>query len=87
VNRKHFETFAHLERQMDMARQLRAETLGGAAGVLAGYVAAVGTYLWLRLVTGELHRRSPPQPRSTVFDHFEEAWCRASAGKTNGRGT
>jgi hypothetical protein len=40
----------------DGAHQLRAETLGGAAGVLAGHVAAVGTNLWLRIVTGELRQ-------------------------------
>jgi hypothetical protein len=41
VARKHFETRADLERQMDAARQLRAETLGGAGWIFSALAGAV----------------------------------------------
>jgi hypothetical protein len=40
--RRHFETRAELERQMEAARQLRAETLGGAAWIVSGLAAVLG---------------------------------------------
>jgi hypothetical protein len=42
VTRKHFTTRAELERQMDAARQLRAETLAGAAWIFSALAGAVG---------------------------------------------
>lgn len=46
----HFRTRAELERQMDAARQLRAETLAGGAWIIVGLISAL---LVLRRV---LHR-------------------------------
>ena len=42
MTRKHFETRAELERQMDAARQLRAETLAGADWISSALAGAVG---------------------------------------------
>lgn len=56
--RHHFETRAELERQMDAARQLRAETLGGAAWIcsaLAGVLGAVRRLL-LRIAANTLRQ-------------------------------
>ena len=39
--RTHFETRAELERQMGAARQLRAETLGGATWIVSAFAGAV----------------------------------------------
>jgi hypothetical protein len=58
MTRKHFETRAELERQMEAARQLRAETLGGAAWIVSGLAAVLGM-IWqmlLRIITREPHR-------------------------------
>jgi hypothetical protein len=41
MTRKHFNTFAELERQMDVARQLRAETLAGGGWIFRIFVGAV----------------------------------------------
>lgn len=41
MTRRHFETRAELERQMEAARQLRAETLGGAAWIVSGLAAVL----------------------------------------------
>lgn len=40
MDRTHFRTRAALERQIDAARQLRAETLGGAAWIVSAFAAA-----------------------------------------------
>ncbi|HEX6115410.1 MAG TPA: hypothetical protein VFZ10_24165 [Geminicoccaceae bacterium] len=37
----HFRTRAELERQMDAARQLRAETLAGGAWIIAALISAL----------------------------------------------
>jgi hypothetical protein len=55
--RKHFETRAELERQMDAARQLRAEILGGAiatwiVSALAGAVSVTRRTLLLIVSRG-----------------------------------
>jgi hypothetical protein len=42
VGRRHFESYAELERQMKAARQLRAETLGGATWIVSALAAALG---------------------------------------------
>lgn len=42
MTRTHFRTRAELERQMDAARQLRAETLAGASWSVSALVGAVG---------------------------------------------
>lgn len=41
MTRRHFETRAELERPMEAARQLRAETLGGAAWIVSGLAAVL----------------------------------------------
>jgi len=42
VGRRHFETRAELERQMEAAHQLRAETLGGATWIISALAPALG---------------------------------------------
>jgi hypothetical protein len=42
MGRRHFETYAELDRQMNAARQLRAETLGGATFIVSALAAALG---------------------------------------------
>ena len=55
--RRHFETRAELERQMEAARQLRAETLGGATWIVSALAAAVGAIrrLLLRAIIRRQH--------------------------------
>lgn len=55
--RRHFETRAELERQMEAARQLRAETRGGATWIVSALAAAVGALrrLLLRAVIRRQH--------------------------------
>jgi hypothetical protein len=42
MGRRHFETYPELDRQMNAARQLRAETLGGATFIVSALAAALG---------------------------------------------
>jgi len=58
VVRKHFETRAELERQMEAARQLRAETLGGATWIVSALAAALSAIrrILLRIITREPHQ-------------------------------
>ena len=42
MTRRHFETRAELEWQMEVARQLRTETLGGATWIVSALAAALG---------------------------------------------
>jgi len=58
MTRRHFETRAELERQMEAARQLRAETLGGAAWVVSGLAAVLSMIrqMLLRIITREPHQ-------------------------------
>jgi hypothetical protein len=57
VIRRHFETRAELERQMEAARQLRAETLGGATWIVSALAVAVGAIrrLLLRAIVHRQH--------------------------------
>ena len=50
MTRKHFDTRAQLERQMDAARQLRSETLAGAIRIVAAFAGAAVRRSWLRIV-------------------------------------
>jgi len=58
MTRRHFETRAELERQMEAARQLRAETLGGAAWIVSGLAAVPSMIrqMLLRIITREPHQ-------------------------------
>ena len=58
MTRRHFETRAELERQMEAARQLRAENLGGAAWVVSGLAAVLSMIrqMLLRIITREPHQ-------------------------------
>jgi hypothetical protein len=58
MTRRHFETRAELERQMEAARQLRAETLGGAAWIVSGLAAVLSMIrqMLLRIITREPHQ-------------------------------
>jgi hypothetical protein len=58
MTRRHFETRAELERQMDAARQLRAETLGDAAWIVSGLAAVLSMIrqMLLRIITREPHQ-------------------------------
>ena len=55
MGRRHFETYAELERQMKAARQLRAETLGGATWIVSALAAALDV----------IHRMLPRLPGRT----------------------
>jgi hypothetical protein len=61
VNRKHFRTRAELERQMNAARQLRAETLAGAICIFAALAAAA-----IRRISLWIAARAPHQFPSTT---------------------
>ena len=41
MDRRHFETYAQLERQMKAARQLRAETLDGTTWIVSALATAL----------------------------------------------
>jgi hypothetical protein len=58
MTRRHFETRAELERQMEAARQLRSETLGGAAWIVSGLAAVLSMIrqMLLRIITREPHQ-------------------------------
>lgn len=58
MTRRHFETRAELERQLEAARQLRAETLGGAAWIVSGLAAVLSMIrqMLLRIITREPHQ-------------------------------
>ena len=58
MTRRHFETRAELERQMEAARQLRAETLGGAAWIVSVLPAALSMSrrMLLQIITREPHQ-------------------------------
>lgn len=58
MTRRHFETRAELERQMEAARQLRAETLGGAAWIVSVLAAALSMIrrMLLQIITREPHQ-------------------------------
>lgn len=58
MTRRHFETRAELERQMEAARQLRAETLGGASWIVSGLASVLDLIrrMLLRIVAREPHQ-------------------------------
>ena len=58
MERPYFETRAALERQIDAARQLRAETLGGGAWIIGALAAICRGIRWLASVLAASTPRS-----------------------------